>query len=143
MTRLRAGRAGATAAVLAAAVLAMAFGWGPLTTAPTARGAVTLVYVGAEDCAPCRSWQNVDGAKFRASPEFAPIIYREVKSPTARDLLNDDYWPDDLRGHRDRLGRGAGVPLWLVIADDEIIERAFGASQWHSTVLPKIKSLLR
>jgi len=143
MRRPRAGRAGATAAVLAAVVLAMAFRWGPLTTVPTARGAVTLVYVGAEDCAPCRSWQSVDGAKFRTSPEFAPIIYREVKSPTVRDVLNDDYWPDDLRGHRDRLGRGAGVPLWLVIADDEIIERAFGASQWHSTVLPKIKSLLR
>ena len=143
MTRLRAAGAGATVAVLFTAVLVIGLRWGPLTSAPAARGAVTLVYVGAEDCAPCRSWQKVDGAKFRASAEFAPIIYREVKSPTVRDVLNDDYWPNDLRGHRDRLGRDAGVPLWLVISDDEIVERAFGASQWHTTVLPKIRSLLR
>lgn len=143
MTRLRAGRAGATIAVLAAVTLTIAFRWGLLTSAPTANGTVTLVYVGAEDCAPCRSWQSVAGVTFRASPEFARIVYREVKSPTARNVLHDEYWPNDLRGHRARLGRGAGVPLWLVILDDELIERAFGASQWHSTVLPKIKSLLR
>ena len=138
-----AGRAGAAAAMLAAVMLAGAFRWGWLSPAPAAVQGLTLVYVGAEDCAPCSSWQGGEGAKFRASPEFARIVYREVKSPTSRDVLNDDHWPDDLRGYRNRLGRGAGVPLWLVIADDEIVERGFGASQWHSAVLPKIKSLLR
>src|SRR5262249_14873678 len=31
---------------------------------------LTLVYVGAEDCAPCRAWQSGDGAAFRQSDEF-------------------------------------------------------------------------
>lgn len=137
----RTGRA--AVAVLTPVGLAAVLGWGWLSLTPPAAGSLTLVYVGAEDCAPCRSWQRVEGTTFRAAPEFAHVIYREVKSPTARDVLNDDYWPDDLRGYRDRLGRGAGVPLWLVISDDEIVERAFGASQWHSAVLPRIKSMSR
>jgi hypothetical protein len=111
---------------------------------PPATGhALMLVYVGADDCAPCRIWQRGAGAEFRASPDFPRVTYREVKSPSLLDVLKDDYWPDDLRRYRDRLGQGAGVPLWLVISDHEIIERGMGPSQWASTVLPKLKSLLR
>jgi len=104
---------------------------------------VTLLYVGAEDCAPCRSWHRGAGEAFRSSPEFHRVSYRQVKSPTVLDLLKDQYWPDDLREYRSRLDRGAGVPLWLVISEHEIVEQAFGESQWESTVLPKLKSLLR
>jgi len=104
---------------------------------------VTLLYVGAEDCAPCRSWLRGAGAAFRASPEFSGVFYREVESPTVLELLKDEYWPEDLREYRASLDRSAGVPLWIVIADHQIVERAFGESQWGRAVLPKLKSLLR
>ncbi len=110
---------------------------------PASRQAVTLLYVGAEDCAPCRSWRRGAGAAFRAAPEFSGVSYREVESPTVLELLKDEYWPEDLREYRARLDGSAGVPLWLVIADHRIVERAFGESQWTSAVLPKLKSLLR
>ena len=103
---------------------------------------VMVVYVGAEDCAPCRAWQRGDGAAFRISAEFNQISYREVKSPTLFDVLNDDYWPEDLRVYRKALGGEAGVPLWMIIADDKVVTRHFGASQWKSSVLPRIKSLV-
>lgn len=104
---------------------------------------VTLLYVGAEDCAPCRHWQDGDGAAFRIAPEFARVTYREVKSPTLFDLLQDTNWPEDLRVYRDRIDRGTGVPLWLVIADDRVVMRSSGASRWRAAVLPELKSLLR
>jgi hypothetical protein len=143
MGRLSTVKVGAAMALLMATVVAGALRWGMPASAPTARGAVTLVYVGAEDCAPCRAWQLTEGKQFRASVEFAHLVYREVKSPTLRDLLNDEHWPEDLRGYRDRLGRGAGVPLWLIISGDEIVERGFGAGQWQAAVLPRVKSLVR
>lgn len=108
-----------------------------------AKPEVTLLYVGAEDCAPCRAWQRGEGASFRSATEFSGIKYREVKSPSLLDVLRDEHWPDDLRAYRDRIGRNAGVPLWLVIADEEVVNQSFGASQWHSAVLPTLKSLLR
>ncbi len=103
---------------------------------------VTVLYVGADDCAPCRSWQSGDGAAFRASPEFSRLTYREVKSPSLLEVLKDEIWPDDLRRYRDRIGRGAGVPMWMVIVGGDIVSRGFGPTQWRQTIWPKVKSLV-
>jgi hypothetical protein len=111
--------------------------------APQRPSHITVLYVGAADCAPCRSWQRGDGALFRETGEFAQIIYREVKSPTLRDVLKDEHWPSDLRDYRDRLGPHAGVPLWLVIGDQAVIATGLGESQWRDVVLPRIRSLVR
>jgi len=138
-------RASATARhVMVAAVLSMigvTLAWDTLNPARSAP--VTVLYVGAADCAPCHAWQRGDGRLFLASAESTHVIFREVKSPTLRDVLNDSYWPDDLRIYRDQLGRGAGVPLWMVIGDGQVLERGFGASQWRSVILPRIKALSR
>jgi hypothetical protein len=104
---------------------------------------ITLLYLGAEDCAPCRAWQSSEGASFLASADFPRITYREVKSPHLHDILKDENWPDDLRGYRAGLRRSDGVPLWLVVVDHKIVEQRFGAAEWRASVLPSIKSLLR
>jgi hypothetical protein len=129
----------ATAVVFTAAALSL---WGSAgLIAPRPRD-VTLLYIGADDCGPCRIWQRAERSSFRSSPEFARVTYREVKSPSVFDILKDEYWPADLRPHRGPIG-DAAVPLWLVVADDVVVQRAFGASQWHGTVLPKLRALLR
>jgi hypothetical protein len=101
-----------------------------------------LVYVGADDCAPCRTWQR-DQAPMLRSPAFARLIYREVKSPSVLALLADEHWPGDLREMRAQLRADAGVPLWFVVADDAVVGRAQGASEWEATILPKLRGLLR
>jgi hypothetical protein len=129
--------------VLAGALSLAAARYDPRPSPPNARANITLVYVGAEDCGPCRAWQSMEGKRFLESPEFSHLTYREVKSPTLREVLKDEHWPEDLRRYRDRLGAGAGVPLWLLISGDQVVERAFGASQWHAAVLPRLRRLLR
>jgi hypothetical protein len=104
---------------------------------------LTLIYVGADDCAPCRAWQNGDAAAFRKSAEFSRISYREVKSPHLHDVLSDEHWPEEIRAYRGRLKRSDGVPLWLIVSGNEVIAQAFGAAAWHSSVLPTLKSQLR
>jgi len=123
------------------AVVAVTAAWD--TAIPARSSPVTLLYVGAADCAPCRVWQNGDAVRFRESAEFARITFREVKSPTLRDALNDEFWPGDLRRYRDQLGRDAGVPLWIIVGDGEILVRGFGASQWQGVILPRIRALTR
>ena len=113
------------------------------TASPARFSQVTVLYVGAADCAPCRVWQSGDGARFRMSKEFARVSYREVKSPTLRGALNDDVWPDDLRRYRGQLGGDAGVPAWIVVADGAILARGFGVSQWQSVILPRVRALTR
>jgi hypothetical protein len=104
---------------------------------------VTLLYVGADDCAPCRAWRGGDGAAFLASTEFAGITYREVRSPHLDDVLSDAYWPDDIRAYRSRIRRSDGVPLWLVIADHALVEQQFGTTAWQERILPAVRSYLR
>lgn len=128
--------------LVAIVALAMA-AWGSYAARSTRTPDVLLLYVGADDCAPCRAWQNGDGASFLASAEFPRIHYRELKSPHLVDVLNDSYWPEDLRVYRSELKRSDGVPLWLVVSGHEIVERKFGASAWRESVLPKIRGLLR
>ena len=102
-----------------------------------------LLYVGAEDCAPCRIWRNGEGAAFLASVESARVTYREVKSPHLEDVLKDENWPKDIRPFRDGISRIDGVPLWVVVTDDKVVEHQFGVTAWNERVLPKIRSYLR
>ena len=111
--------------------------------APTRAADVKLVYVGAEDCAPCRVWQNKDGAAFRQSAEFSRITYIEVKARHLHDVLKDDNWPEQIRDLRSRLRKSDGVPLWLVVSNGEVVEQRFGAAAWHAEILPAIRARLR
>jgi hypothetical protein len=117
----------------------------PLAHAPMpARAAdVKLVYVGAEDCAPCRIWQTKDGAAFRQSVEFSRLTYIEVKARHLHDVLKDDNWPEQIRDLRSRLRKSDGVPLWLVVSNGEVVEQRFGAAAWHAEILPAIRARLR
>lgn len=134
--RLYLAMSAATAAIVAALLVARAL--------PPARAAdLTLIYVGAEDCAPCRVWQNNDGAAFRRSAEFARITYIEVKAAHLHDVLKDESWPEPIRGFRSRLKKSDGVPLWLVVSNEEVVEQRFGAAAWRADILPAIRSALR
>lgn len=132
-------RAGATLLAVVVSGMAVAFD----TTNPLDAGRITLLYVGAWDCAPCRSWQKESGARFRESDEFSRLSYREVKSPHLRDVLDDVNWPADLRGYRDSLDRNTAVPLWLIILDGGVIAQGFGETQWSERILPRIRTLAR
>ncbi len=117
--------------------------WTSHAARPARDSEILLLYVGAEDCAPCRAWQNSERAAFVASPDFPRITYREIKSPHLQDVLKDENWPEDIRFYRSRLRRSDGVPLWLVVSNNEIVAQRFGAAAWRASILPKIKSLLR
>lgn len=102
-----------------------------------------LIYVGADDCAPCRVWQNGDGADFRKSAEFARIGFHEVKSPRLHDLLRDEHWPEEIRRYRRGLTPGSGVPLWLIVSGENVVAQRYGGAAWRSDVLPALRSYLR
>lgn len=110
--------------------------------APNDNVHVTLVYVGAEDCGPCQAWARDYRPALLASPQFPRITYREIRSPHLLDLLDDRYWPEDLRSTRDRLGKDAAVPLWLILADDRTVMQVRGVSEWRTVALPKLAALL-
>ncbi len=104
---------------------------------------VRVIYVGADDCVPCRAWRQEHWPRFQASPEFVRLAYREVTSLKLLDLLKDDHWPEDLRNLRNELDRAEGVPLWFIMTNDKVVLKARGLRQWEEVALPRIRLLLR
>ena len=129
-------------AVVAIAVFAVALWLGPFRLASRPAD-VMLIYVGAQDCAPCRAWQNRERAAFLASAESAHITYREVKSPHLEDILTDENWPEDIRDYRKSIRQSDGVPLWLVVSERIVVERHFGITAWQQDILPALRSYSR
>jgi hypothetical protein len=127
---------------LAVAVSLAAGAWLLRADVPRGEPHVTVLYVGAADCAPCRTWRRGAGAAFRASAEFARLSYREVEAPTLFDVLSDEVWPVELRAYRARIDATMGVPLWLVLADGRVAAQGFGASAWSEELLPAIRRLV-
>jgi hypothetical protein len=104
---------------------------------------VQVLYVGANDCAPCRTWHREFRPAFVGSFWFSQLEYHEVLSATLFDVLKDENWPENLHRYRDLLDDRSGVPIWFVVANDQVVLRAGGISQWETAVLPKIESLFR
>ena len=82
---------------------------------------VQLIYIGAYDCPPCRSWEATIEPSFLASPTRARLTYRKLKFPFFRDIAANSLWPEDLRWVRDRLSLRAGTPRWIVVRGDEVL----------------------
>lgn len=113
----------------------------PVTTRVASAGAsLMLIYVGADDCAPCKVWQR---DRIGEIAKFSRVEFREVKSPTLLDVMKDANWPDDLRPFRARIAKGSAVPLWMVVLDGEIVVQSFGLAQWDKTIVPHLRGLSR
>jgi hypothetical protein len=72
------------------------------------REPLTLLYVGAEDCAPCCAWRR---DAFLASLDPSRVTYREVIAAKTTAAFDEAAWPEDLRAtcRRAEGGRRAAV----------------------------------
>lgn len=111
-----------------------------------ARGAAApwmLVYVGAEDCGPCKTWRRDHRPGFLASAEFGSLDYRELVAPRLKDLLEDETWPAELRAVRSAVTARPGAPQWLVVRDGRVAWSEAGLTAWRQAVWPAIRAAAR
>jgi hypothetical protein len=126
-------------AAAVAGLLALGPGGDDPLVRPAEADRLLVLYVGAEDCAPCRTWRS--GSKPRLLRRLEGRgTYREVITPKLRQAFDEDLWPPDLRMHRANAAAIKGVPLWLVIRDDQVVAAAGGVSQWAERVLPIVET---
>lgn len=100
---------------------------------------VTLLYVGAEDCGPCRVWRREHKPGFLAGLNRARVTYREVIAARTAAAFDEASWPEDLHDERRLAMKVGGVPQWLVLREGRPVLAAGGLSQWQSRVLPLIR----
>ena len=97
-----------------------------------------LLYVGAEDCAPCHAWRRDKRDAFLASLDPSRIIYREVVAAKTTAAFDEATWPDDLRAQLADARKVGGVPQWIVVRDDRVVMSVGGLTQWQERVLPML-----
>lgn len=131
----RAAAVAAALAVVLAAVLPLSGDPGR----PAAAAPLTLLYVGAEDCAPCRAWRRDHRDGFLAGIDRDRLGYREVIATRTASALAEAEWPDDLRPQREIAVKAGGVPQWIVLRGDRVLLSAGGLSQWQARVLPLLR----
>lgn len=107
------------------------------------RGPLTVVYVGAEDCGPCRSWRHDERPAFLGSGEFTRLRYREVIAPHLRDLLAQENWPAELAAVRARVRAQPGAPQWFVLREERLVAADAGLSAWRRAIWPTIRAEVR
>lgn len=104
----------------------------PITAAFKASGHDTyLVYMGGNDCPPCRAWRGVELPKLRASPEFAYIKFFFVTKAVPASVPPAMFLPDEVRPFKailDEASSGApGSPQTAVIVDGKVYDYFYGA----------------
>ena len=129
--------------LLAAGLASAALAGDAPVAAPGPAGTWRLVYVGADDCAPCRAWRQAEWAHLHASSRFAGFAFEEVRARRSADLLRDEHWPEALRRYRAAIPPAAGAPFWMLLHEAEVVLHAWGAPQWRARMLPAMERAAR
>jgi hypothetical protein len=102
-----------------------------------------LLYVGAEDCAPCRAWREAQWDRVRRAHRAAPLRFLELRAERAADVLDDALWPSALRPHRAAIPPQAGLPLWMLAREDRVVLLVWGARRWDAELAPALRRIAR
>lgn len=112
----------------------------PLTTAagediPVRKNSsIDLVYMGANDCQPCRLWKAFDLPKLRASNEFPHIRFTDVQKWIQDPIPGMENLPEHLRPMRDELvrviNRKGGSPMFALLVDGKGIKGGWGTKTY-------------
>jgi hypothetical protein len=109
---------------------------------PAEAARIQLIYVGADNCGPCKNWELFSEPAWRKSPEAKQVELRKVKVPFFINTASDSAWPEDLRWVRDRTNARSGTPRFIVVVDDRVVGTAFGTNGWSQRTVPLLARLV-
>src|SRR5689334_19477853 len=102
----------------------------------TARAAndLQVIYIGGQDCPPCRRWSATYKDKWLVSPEYRQVVWYEVEPPHLAEAYQERHWPATLRPVLAQVPRKSGTPRFLIVEDGRIVSNEIGVSKWLNTM---------
>ncbi len=100
-----------------------------------------VIYIGGQDCPPCRRWSATYKEKWLASPEYRQVTWYEVEPPRLKEAYLEEHWPEALWSVLDQVPRRSGTPRFLIVVDGRIVSNEMGVSKWLNT-MAELKKLL-
>lgn len=126
---------------------AVATGLGALalgnTSEAIAKSNVLVIYIGAENCRWCPTFENQKWKPFLQSELARRVTTRAVKTRSFNWSNDAEEWPEDLRWVITAAGVRPGTPRVVVMkGDKKIFSGKAGGQHWEEKVLPAIQKAL-
>jgi hypothetical protein len=99
-----------------------------------ARSTPLVMYVGGQDCPPCRRWTAAYKDRWFASPEYRQVSWYEVEPPHLREAYQERHWPEPLWPVLAQVPHKSGTPRFLIVVDRRIVSNEIGVSRWLRTM---------
>jgi hypothetical protein len=99
----------------------------------------TIVYIGAEDCKPCRQWEATHQKAFAEQCAERGVKFRAIRVATMRNIREARYWPSDLRPLLARFADRSGTPHFLAVRNGEIIVNVYGIGKYQREIAPLLQ----
>ncbi|HSI02642.1 MAG TPA: hypothetical protein VLA02_18715 [Reyranella sp.] len=106
-----------------------------------AQADVQVIYIGGQDCPPCRRWRSTYHARWLASAEFQKVAWFEIEPMRLREAYEERNWPRALRPVLAQVARKSGTPRFLIVKDGEIVFNDIGVGKWD-TMMATLKRLM-
>lgn len=100
---------------------------------------LTIVYVSAEDCGPCKVFKHQDLPQWQRSSFHVRFV--QVAAPKTTVAYQARYWPSDFRF----LLREIKVPIvpnFILLDGRTIVKIGTGVGGWRNQILPMIPGML-
>ena len=101
---------------------------------------VVIVYIAADDCAPCRVFASDDWPKFEASPLFRLVRFHKTSAPKTTQAYQLKYWPVEARPYAAAV-KVPIVPSFILVNNGGVTLVGSGIVGWRNQVLPQIRQL--
>ena len=107
-----------------------------------ASGDLMVIYVGAGDCAPCRTFEAEDMPRWQASALSRTVRFVRVAAPKTSQAFNPRYWPKEAKPF---IGVFTApiVPSFMLVANGRVVATGGGLRNWRQQTLPKLEQLAR
>lgn len=118
-------------------------GLGGLISLPTAADAaanIMIVYVYADDCAPCQIFQAQDWPQFRASPLVRAVHFVRTTAPKTTQAYQVRYWPSEARPFHSAV-KVPIVPSFILVRQRRVVLVGNGLVGWRNQILPQAHQL--
>ena len=103
---------------------------------------IHIVYMGGNDCPPCRAWRSEELPKFEASDAFSRVRFSYVNKVIRSSVPPRFFLPEYVKPLKEKLDYAAngisGSPHTVIVVDGEVYDYIFGArtaSQLEAAIL--------
>lgn len=105
-----------------------------------AAAALMIIYVYADDCAPCQIFAAQDWPQFKASPVSRAVHFVRTTAPKTTQAYQSRYWPSEARPFLSAV-KVPIVPSFILVRQRQVVLVGNGIVGWRNQVLPQVHQL--